>query len=216
MYRLFLVIQSRNTEDAIVDRAASAGAPVTRELAVTLAEYLALLARWNRKINLTALPVDPPTDAAIDRLIVEPVIAARLVRHDDRHCLDVGSGGGSPALPMALARPDVEMVLVESRSRKAAFLREAIRHLRLPHASVETCRLEDLADRPERHGWADVVTLRAVRPSSAVIAAVTHLLRRQGRWFVFGELPATGLGTLAVIGRADLPTSGALVILQSN
>ena len=69
-------------------------------LASSLVTYYELLARWNRKINLTSLE-DP--DEAIDRLLLEPVIAARHLSPAVVNVMDVGSGGGSPALPLALA-----------------------------------------------------------------------------------------------------------------
>src|ERR1044071_5772106 len=97
----------------IAARAAHAGVPVSPELAGSLAAYVEQLARWNRKINLTALALEPATDEAIDRLIVEPLIAARRVRTHDRLAIDIGSGGGSPGIPMQLAVPALRVVLVE-------------------------------------------------------------------------------------------------------
>src|SRR5262245_46544264 len=117
-------------------------APAT---ATACAAYLELLERWNRRINLTALPLDPPTDAAIDRLIVEPVAAARHLGTGDRTVVDLGSGGGSPALPFKIAARQVRLVMVESRARKVAFLREAARHLELADVTVEATRFEDAA-----------------------------------------------------------------------
>jgi 16S rRNA (guanine527-N7)-methyltransferase len=166
----------------IQDRATRAGLDVSETTAAALAAYLELLGRWNRRINLTALPVDPPTDVAIDRLIVEPLVAARLLTPTDRAVLDVGSGGGSPALPMKIAAPACRFVLVEVRDRKSAFLREAIRHLQLADTSVETARLEDL---PAAASPADVLTLRAVRVDAALVDAIRRQLRPGGRllWF---------------------------------
>src|SRR5206468_1311667 len=109
----------------------TAGVPVGEDLADQLAAYLALLSRWNKKINLTALDVATPSDDAVDRLIVEPLAAARLLVPEDRTCIDVGSGGGSPAIPLKIAVPRLQMLMVESRARKAAFLNEAVRQLEL-------------------------------------------------------------------------------------
>lgn len=167
----------------IADRASRVGAPIDDALAGKLADYLELLARWNRTINLTALAVDPPGDEAIDRLVVESIVASRHVRADETRVLDVGSGGGSPAIPLKLAVPRLHFVLVESRSRKAAFLREAARQLSLDHVSVENRRLEDVALSPA----ADVVTMRAVRADAALMASVTQLARPDGRLLMFAS-----------------------------
>jgi 16S rRNA (guanine527-N7)-methyltransferase len=165
-----------------------------------LARYLDVLARWNRRINLTAFDLEelPEADAAIDRLIVEPMMAARFVRSSDRLAVDVGSGGGSPALPLKIARPDLRMVLIESRRRKSAFLREAIRTLDLADTSVATARADASWRPPDLAGQVDLVTLRAVRADRDLWGAIDALLRARGRlfWFVDdqgdeGEAPAS-------------------------
>jgi 16S rRNA (guanine527-N7)-methyltransferase len=171
---------------AIVRRASLAGVLVPPPMAASLSAYVQLLARWNRTINLTALEVSPPSDNAIDRLIVEPLAAAELLRSTDRSAIDIGSGGGSPAIPLKLARPDLRFVLIEMKARKSAFLREAIRHLSLENAAVETTRVEDLAGRGAMTGQFDVATLRAVRGDRGVLSAIRALLAPGGRMLWFG------------------------------
>jgi 16S rRNA (guanine527-N7)-methyltransferase len=100
-----------------------------------LVTYFDLLFRWNQKINLTSLT---NIDEAIDRLLLEPVAAARELAHSPS-IIDLGSGGGSPAIPLALALSAPRLVMVESRSRKAAFLREAVRELGM-NAVVEVAK----------------------------------------------------------------------------
>src|SRR5437762_13109583 len=99
--------------------------------AIALETYFRLLAQWNSKINLTAFPLSKPTDATFDRLLIEPLAAAQFVEDVELTWIDLGSGGGSPALPMNIARPGLRLTMVESKSRKAAFLREAARCLQL-------------------------------------------------------------------------------------
>ena len=176
-------------------RLKAASLTVSPDVLAALASYVALLARWNRRINLTAFPLDDPSDAAIDRLIVEPVAGAAAVHPDDRVAVDIGSGGGSPALPLKITAPHLAMVLVESREKKSAFLREAARALALPDVRVATMRMG-----PEGltgvNGTADLVTLRAVRADSGIWRAVDQLLSPGGRIFWFRELGGDG---------ADLP-----------
>lgn len=188
---------------AIVRRAALAGVDVAAPLAASLSAYLALLARWNRTINLTALDVAAPTDEAVDRLIVEPLAAAPLLRERDRSVIDIGSGGGSPAIPLKLARPDLRFLLVEMKARKSAFLREAIRELTLESVAVETMRVEELATREALKRQFDVVTLRAVRADADVFAAIDALLSLRGRVFWFG-------------GRADQAPTGFRVASSTS
>ena len=157
-------------------RAAKAGVVVNGRAMVSLAAYVELLLRWNRRMNLTALTED---DEGLDRLVVEPLVAAGRLGGGVRSVVDVGSGAGSPAVPMKLAVPGLRLRMVESKMRKGAFLREVVRELNLEDVVVETCRYEELLRRPELREAADVVTVRAVRVE-------THLL--QGLLKVGGEL----------------------------
>lgn len=202
----------------IIERARLSEVHPTAPLASSLASYLSLLAAWNKKINLTALDVGTPSDDAIDRLIVEPLVAARQIRPTDGQLIDIGSGGGSPGLPVQLAAPHLRVVLVESKSRKAAFLQEACRHLSLTTA-VENCRAEELPARFQQS--ADVVTVRAVRPDRGLLSTIAALLRPGGRVFCFGgetilesDLRTAGLTTAASVplvraGSSLLVLSGA-------
>lgn len=173
-------------EKAIRQRAETANLRIDDELVSACAGYLRLLAAWNGRINLTALRLDPPVpDLTIDRLILEPIAAAGWVP-SQATWIDLGSGGGSPALPLKLARPASRVTLVEARERKCAFLREAIRVLRIQEAQVLQTRFEAL-DLPE--DTSDAVTVRAVRVDKALLDLVCRLLRPGGALVVFGALP---------------------------
>lgn len=163
-------------------RAGRAGLFINDELATDLATYYALLSRWNLKINLTSL-ADP--DESIDRLLVEPLLAARHVPSGVRALMDVGSGGGSPAIPLKLALPGLQLTMVEAKTRKSAFLREAIRQLRLEGVTVETARVEELLARPDLHETFDIVTMRAVRVEPRLLQTVQAFLRPGGQLLLF-------------------------------
>lgn len=202
----------------IAERSSLAGVKVSPETIQKLHAYIELLARWNRRINLTALAVDPPTDEAIDRLLVEPLVAAGRIRPDDRLVVDVGSGGGSPAIPLKLAAGHLRMVMVESRTRKSAFLREAVRELELPYVEVANCRLEELAARAELRGAVDLVTMRGVGPSDGLWAEIRALLAPAGRVFWFGGVP-TGTGypaSLRTLQAVPTPPASQLLILEAS
>jgi 16S rRNA (guanine527-N7)-methyltransferase len=168
-----------------------------------LQTYFELLARWNAKINLTALPLDEPTDDAIDRLFTEPLAAARHFPTGVDGWFDLGSGGGSPAIPLQVATGAAGLTMVESRERKAAFLREVVRILEI-RASVENMRFEDLGD--GRHGGiADVVTVRAVRPDAAMFSAAATVLKKAGRLLIFqSHALSTAIGGFRVVGTESL------------
>jgi 16S rRNA (guanine527-N7)-methyltransferase len=178
-------VSERDLKARVTKTIAKAGFPATAGIVSPLVAYLELLARWNRKINLTALVVDPPNEEALDRLIGEPLCAARLIPTRAQLMIDVGSGGGSPALPIRIARPATRLVMVESKVRKSAFLREAARQLNLRDVTVETCRYEKLLSRPELHDAADLVTLRAVRIDPNILRTSSAFLRPGGRVMLF-------------------------------
>lgn len=163
--------------ERLLRRAELSGVVVPSALLSPLTAYFELLERWNEKINLTSL-VDP--DEAIDRLLLEPVAAASHLPRSGR-LIDLGSGGGSPAIPLALALGATTLVMVESRERKAAFLREAIRQLELYNvASVEMSRFEELAGREGFRDSFSMVSIRAVRIDSQTLASVEAFLRPDG------------------------------------
>lgn len=172
----------RPIAERISRRAARAGLEVDSPLLRLLAAYVDFLMRWNRHINLTALRAD---DHGIDRLIVEPLVAAQHLPTSEAAVVDIGSGGGSPAVPMKLAAPAVRLRMVESRTRKAAFLRELVRHLGLDRTVVEACRYEELATRAELLGESDVVTVRAVRVERRLLRRIQPLVSPRGAVFLF-------------------------------
>jgi 16S rRNA (guanine527-N7)-methyltransferase len=177
-------VTSREFRDRLARRLQRAGTHLPDEEAISRLEaYMTLLARWNAKINLTALPVDKPTDDAFDRLLVEPLAAARQFPDSPIDWFDVGSGGGSPAIPLKIMLPRACLTMVESKVRKAAFLREAVRSLDLSHTAVENARFEELAEQFE--GTAQIVTVRAVKADTRLSMAAFQLLRNGGRLLLF-------------------------------
>lgn len=178
-------MNAREFRERLARRARRAGLTVPADLAGQLEVYYRLLSTWNRKVNLTALSLDEPTDDAFDRLLIEPLVAARHAPSGAKTMLDVGSGGGSPALPLALALPGVTLLMVESKTRKSVFLREAIRALGLGAADVATARFEELLTRPDLHETHDLVTIRAVRVETRVLLGLQAFLRPGGQLFLF-------------------------------
>jgi 16S rRNA (guanine527-N7)-methyltransferase len=175
-------VAQRDLQTRLAKRASKAGIFMPDGLAGRLAAYYELLSRWNRKINLTAL--DNP-DEAIDRLLLEPVAATKQFPAANANVMDVGSGGGSPAIPMKLAMPASTLTMVEVKARKSAFLREAVRNLALDNTAVETNRYEELLARPELHEAFDVLSLRAVRVEVRTLLTLQAFVKPAGLVFMF-------------------------------
>lgn len=141
-------------------------------LAPPLLTYLTLLDRWNRTYNLTAIrdPLEMVTRHLLDSLAMQPYLESGTLA-------DLGTGPGLPGIPLAIARPQLQVTLVESNGKKARFMREAVRQLGLGNARVAESRAEALAE-PAAY---DYLTARAMDTLAGIIRGGGHLLRPGGR-----------------------------------
>jgi len=131
---------------------------------------LSLFLRWNARINLSAIRDE---DGILSRHFVESIACARALPAGISTLLDFGSGAGFPGIPIAICRPEILVTLAESQGKKAAFLREALRVLKIS-ANVHSGRAEDL------HAVFDCVTLRAVDKMQLAVQSAAHLVRPGG------------------------------------
>ena len=186
---------------------------LTGEQIDLLDRYWRLLERWNSKINLTALPLRGYPAHSIDRLIVEPLMAAALMPLEPLDWYDLGSGGGSPAVPLKVMRPAARLTMVESRSRKAAFLREVLRNTGFAEtARVENARLEEVAR--SHPAVADFVTVRAVRVDGALLDTIRTLLKPAGCLVLFESVETRReLSGFQLFNKISIPSTGAVICL---
>ena len=145
-------------------------------IAVPLLDYLALLARWNATYNLTAIrdPREMVAKHLLDSLAMHPYVDA--IANASGCLADLGTGPGLPGLPLAIAKPGLRVVLVESNGKKTRFLREAVRKLGLGNVEVVESRIEAF-DAPGRF---DAITARALATLPAILESGGHLLRPGG------------------------------------
>ena len=145
-------------------------------LSTPLLDYVALLARWNATYNLTAVrdPREMVGKHLLDSLamhaFVDDIAAA------GGSLADLGTGAGLPGIPLAIAKPGLRVVLVESNGKKVRFMREAVRKLGLANVEVVESRIEAY-DAPGRF---DAITARALATLPLIVALGGHLLRPGG------------------------------------
>ena len=154
-----------------------AGVAVPSHAGARLAAYLALLAKWNRTYNLTAIrePEQMVTHHVLDALAVLPHLPATA----SLRVLDVGSGGGVPGLPLAIVVPSWRVVLLDANHKKGAFLRQAAIELELANVEAVTSRVEDyVPDAPF-----EVVISRAFADLSTFAQASRRHLAPGGRLY---------------------------------
>lgn len=179
-------MSAKRLRERIARRARNVGLDLTPALVDGLEAYFLELARWNRKINLTAFQIDDDgSDEAVDRLLIEPVVAAKFIPANAKSLLDIGSGGGSPAVPMKLARPDLSLTMVEVKVRKSVFLRQVARLLQLTKTEVENTRFEELLARPALHENLDVVSIRAVKIDTSTLLSIQAFIKSGGHLLNF-------------------------------
>ncbi len=130
-----------------------------------------LLLKWNRTYNLTALrdPQQAVSHHLLDALAILPHVGAGPL-------LDVGSGGGLPGIPLAIARPDLSVTLVDTVQKKAAFLQQAAIELELKSVAVHHARVEEM------RGQYAQISSRAFAELARFISLTHHLLAPGGRW----------------------------------
>jgi 16S rRNA (guanine527-N7)-methyltransferase len=157
------------------------GLEIGAEAQQKLLAYLALMAKWNRVYNLTALrrPSEWLTHHLLDSLSVLSLVRGPRV-------IDVGSGAGLPGLILAIARPDWQIVSVEAVDKKAAFQRQAAAELALANVRVEGCRVEEL----RLEYGADTIISRAFSGLVDFVHLTRHLLKPGGQWAAMkGKVP---------------------------
>jgi 16S rRNA (guanine527-N7)-methyltransferase len=154
-------------------------------------DYLALLNQWNRAYNLTAVR---DVSEMVSRHILDSLAILPWMRGN--RWLDVGTGPGLPGIPLALARPDVEITLIDSNGKKIRFLREVVRVLALQHVDVVQSRVEAY-HRSQRF---DTVVSRAFSAMEPMIENTRHLIQPKGLWLAMkGQHPKHELNALKKI-----------------
>jgi len=177
-----------------------------------LLDYQALLERWNAAYNLTAIrdPAEMVTRHLLDSLAILPYVQGGTLA-------DLGTGPGLPGIPLAIAAPARQILLVDSNGKKVRFLREAIRALQLDGVRAVQSRVEDV------EGTFDCITARAFASLADMLGWGGHLLAPGGVWLAMKgkapdeELPGVpsgfavrGIHALAVPG---LDAERSLVVL---
>jgi 16S rRNA (guanine527-N7)-methyltransferase len=133
-----------------------------------MARYVELLLARNQQLNLTRIvdPAEIERRHLLDSLTCALPVLDRLASAAGAapRCIDVGSGGGLPGIPLAIAFPDLQVTLLEAVGKKAAFLRDAVADLELSGVSVRNGRAEDSARDPSERDAYDLTIARALAP----------------------------------------------------
>ena len=177
-----------NRVSDISEALAALGQAFPAAAADRLATLLDELERWNRKVNLTAIRDrgEMVTAHLVDSLVVRPYLRGTQI-------LDIGTGAGFPGLPLAIAEPDRQFMLLDSNNKKIAFVEHVGALLGLDNVSVARSRAEDFA--PGKRF--DTVVARAVAALPKLLAIAGHHVREDGVFVALkGRYPAEELEEL--------------------
>ena len=169
----------------------------------TLVAYCRELTRWSSKINLTALS----GANLVRRLVVEPVWIG-LQLNPQGTLLDIGSGNGSPAIPLNVVSHFSSCHLVEARTKRAVFLRHLSSALQLKNIQVHQTRFEDISEPLESPDW---VTLQAVALTKELMQSIHQISRPTTTvvWFTSSSVKTDLLPTRTL----TIPVTGTTVLL---
>lgn len=153
-----------------------------------LLAYLSLLEKWNKVYNLTAVrdPEQMVPQHLLDALSIRPYLSGKRI-------LDVGTGAGLPGIPLAIAEPEYEFVLLDSALKRTRFVTQAVGELGLKNVEVVQSRIADY----QPAELFDTITSRAFTATEDFVAATGHLLADKGQLLAMkGKLPEQEINNL--------------------
>lgn len=153
------------------------GAKADETVVAQLNRYIDLLLDANQRMNLTRIATreDAEVKHIADALTLLPFIPKQPI-----HLVDVGSGGGIPGIPLAIALPEVKVVLLESIRKKADFLHSVVKEMNLSNVEVVNARVEDVAHSARRESF-DLVTARALAAMNVLLEWCLPLIKKSGK-----------------------------------
>ncbi|UZJ43750.1 16S rRNA (guanine(527)-N(7))-methyltransferase RsmG [Marinimicrobium sp. C6131] len=184
---------------------AELGLAITETQTEQLLTYLQEFHKWNRAYNLSAVR---DIDAMLDRHLLDSLsVLAHVQARTPRRLIDVGTGGGLPGIPLAIALPDCQITLLDSNGKKTRFLFHVKTLLKLNNVAVENRRVEQF--RPDQPF--DIVISRAFASLADMVSGCEHLLAPEGLFMAMkGVYPEAELAEIE--GRVTLVSHQTLAV----
>lgn len=169
-------IGSEKWKRLIIDGAGYFGVRINRDQAQQLAFHAALMLKWNRTTNLTAITdaMEVAVKHFLDSIITSPLISSGAT------VLDVGSGAGFPGIPLKIVIPSLQVTLIDASRKKISFLKHAIRALNFKNIEAHHVRAEDFAKKHAAANRFDVITSRALSSIKDFVLMAAPLLAKDG------------------------------------
>ena len=182
-----------NEEKLLRDGLIALNLPTDDDKVVKLLAFIALIEKWNKTYNLTAIRRDEMVNLhLLDSVSILPHL-------EGKRMIDVGTGAGLPSIPLSIFCPDIEFQLLDSNAKKTRFVQQAILELKLPNVKVTHSRVEDFE--PEK--LFDTVLTRAFSSLPEIVQLTQHLISENGTLLCMkGQTPDEELA--AVNGQTTL------------
>lgn len=164
----------------LYDRLTGCGIPVTFEACGLICKYHELLTQWNEKMDLTNV-IDP--EEATDRHYADSLLPLTCTEFFPLNAslIDVGTGAGFPGLPLAIARPDLKVTLMDAQQKRVNFLQAVIDALELPNVKAVHARAEDGARQAEMREQFDLAVARAVASAPVLLEYLLPFVKTGGK-----------------------------------
>ena len=182
------MIQSENLAVSLAEGLQSLGCELNDDIQLSLIHYLQLLEKWNKTYNLTAV-------RDVQKMVAQHVLDSLSVTTylRGKRVLDVGTGAGLPGIPLALANPDKEFVLLDSAIKRTRFVVQAVGELGLKNVEVVQSRIEDY----QAEKLFDTIISRAFTAMDDFVSATQHLCAANGQLLAMkGRFPAQEINSL--------------------
>jgi len=182
------VPQPDNLERQLAEGLLSLDCKLDDDIQTKLIQYIVLLDKWNKTYNLTAV-------RDIQKMVAQHLLDSLSVNTylQGKYVLDVGTGAGLPGIPLALANPDKEFVLLDSAMKRTRFVLQAVGELGLKNVQVVQSRIEDY--QPEQ--LFDTIISRAFTAMEDFVSATQHLCVAKGQLLAMkGRFPAQEINSL--------------------
>ena len=169
-----------NGAELLIAEAAGVGVDLSHAQVEQFMRYKDLLLEWNKKFNLTAITEERDI---ILKHFVDSLTAVPLLPDTPQRVIDVGAGAGFPGIPMKIARPDIELTLLDSVKKKTDFLYEAVQALGLGGTAVVRARAEEAGRHEDMRGSYDIAVSRAVAPLDTLVGWCLPFVKNIGTLF---------------------------------
>jgi len=141
--------------------------------------YQDLILDWSGRMNIVSRN---DLDIILERHIIDSLVPLEEIPSEGS-LMDIGSGAGFPAIPIALVRPSLDIIMIESRRKKVLFLNEAVSRMKLEHVSIWEGRFEDYSPTDK----AEIITIRAVAPTDEIMKKSREILSKSGKIIYYNK-----------------------------